>query len=425
MPLLQKGQIDFSEKPIERNKVKFFQAYKWGKCSAYLRLLKKDRVLSKKDAFKDFDAFRFALDNLYCGKPFHEASGTDFASIYSEIQDFINSNETISSAELCKAYAKALEGKFVDNHFRLLFHGESKSVVPCVKRCLPYFSGITVEKINGSFIVVSSETDKVKPNDIIEDTGCFFPTLSPDNNQRFLVGIHSWTEQTSLQIICNREKTSVPLHLCRIAENENKDIVFSLRKVNGFDVIRSNTFASFKDKTQPYAAKPIGEMLKNNDVIIFDMHHNGGGNSTYSAVFFETLNGYCADPFTAHILMTPYHSKSVNNRKWVEEKDEVDLSKAQFNGKVIVIADYYCGSSAEETINFTKSLKNPIVVGTNTLGCNCFTNLWVCVLPKTHMAMFLPNIALSDMFEEGKGFEPDYWLDSKTPLEDVIDWLKK
>ncbi|MBQ7121123.1 MAG: hypothetical protein IJO03_02545 [Clostridia bacterium] len=416
-------QVDLSEKPIKRRKVKFFQAYKWRRYSLWLKLFKKERTLSQKDAVKDFEAFRFALDNLYCGKPFHEKNGTDFSAVYAEIQSFIENSKTVSSAELCKAYASALEGKFVDNHFRLLFPTEKKPVAPCVKRCLPYFSGITVENKNGSFVVVSTETDKVKVNDVIEDTGCFFPTLSPDRNKRYLVGMRSWSEQKSLEIVCNGEKTSVPLHLCRVAENEKEEIVFSLKKINGYNVIRSNTFCSFTDKTPTDAAKDIGEKLKNADVVIYDMHHNGGGNSTYSANFFEALNGYCADPFTAHILTTPYHSKTVKTRKWTEEKDEVDLSKAQYNGKVVVIADYFCGSSAEETVNFTKSLKSPVIVGTNTLGCNCFTNLWVCVLPKTHMAMYLPNIALTGMFEEGKGFEPDYWLDSKTPLDDVIEWL--
>ena len=40
------------------------------------------------------------------------------------------------------------------------------------------------------------------------------------------------------------------------------------------------------------------------------------------------------------------------------------------------------------------------------------------------MAIFLPNVIFLDMFEEGKGFEPDYWLDTTEPLEEIKDWLK-
>ena len=425
MPINEMNGVDLSERPIKKHRVKFFQAYKWGRYSARLKFVNKERLLSQKDALKDFEAFRFALDNLYCGKPFHEKNGTDFDKIYSEIQSFIDSKQEVSIEGLCTAYVQAVEGKFTDNHFRFLIPGEKKAVGPCVKRCLPYFSGITVEKRNEEFVVVSSETDKVKVNDTIADTGCMFPTLSANGNGRFLVGVRSWIKTDSLEIICNGEKITVPLHLCRVAENEDKEIVFSHRKTEGFDVIRSNTFASFQDRTPTDAAKKIGAKLKNSEVIIYDMHRNNGGNSTYSCNFIEAINGFCGDPFTAYILKTPYHFRDVRNRKWVENKGDTDLPKGDYNGKFVVITDYFCGSSAEETVNFTKSLKNAVLVGTNTFGCNCFTNLWVCMLPKTHMAMYLPNVALVDMFEEGKGFEPDFWLDSETPLDDVINWLKK
>ena len=127
----EKKPLDLSEKTIEKSKVKFLQAYKWGRYSARLRLFRKERILSQKDALKDFEAFRFALDNLYCGKPFHEQNGTDFNAVYAEIQSFIEKAETVSSSDLCRAYADALEGKFVDNHFRLLFPSE-KSLLPRV-----------------------------------------------------------------------------------------------------------------------------------------------------------------------------------------------------------------------------------------------------------------------------------------------------
>ena len=159
-----------------------------------------------------------------------------------------------------------------------------------------------------------------------------------------------------------------------------------------------------------------------------DIRGNGGGNSLYSAEFIKNLNGYCEEnPYTTIELITPLHKKSkeLKTKDWVvHNKNNIELEKATFNGKLIVLTDYYCASSAEETINFTKSLKNVIRVGTNTNGCNCFTNLWVCILPKTYMAIFLPNVAILDMFEEGKGFEPDYWLDTTEPLEEIKNWLK-
>ena len=198
---------------------------------------------------------------------------------------------------------------------------------------------------------------------------------------------------------------------------------------NIIDIIRSNTFDSSLDKTTPQDTALLGKSLKNSETIIFDMHHNGGGNSLYSAEFIKSLNDYCEEaPYTSIELITPCHNKSKEQKikDWVvHNKNSIDKEKSAFTGKMIVLTDYYCASSAEETINFTWSLKNVIRVGTNTNGCNCFTNLWVCILPKTYMAMFLPNVAFLDMFEEGKGFEPDYWLDTTEPLEEIKSWLKE
>lgn len=278
------------------------------------------------------------------------------------------------------------------------------------------------------YCVISSECENVKVGDIIKDTGCMFETLPRNKKRCFFVGVRSWEKRESMEIVCNGKSVAVKLHLCRVAERENQDIVFSHYKDEEIDIIRSNTFNSTSDKTTPENAVILGKNLKNSKTIIFDMHHNGGGNSLYSAEFIKNLNDYCEEnPYSTIELITPLHKKSKEQKikDWVvHNKNNIDKEKSAFNGKMIVLTDYYCASSAEETINFTWSLKNVIRVGTNTNGCNCFTNLWVCILPKTYMAIFLPNVIFLDMFEEGKGFEPDYWLDTTKPLVEIKNWLK-
>ena len=416
----------FPEYKIRR----FFQACDWNKYSLIFKMHGKNKVISKKKALIDFEAFKFAMDNLYCGKPIHEKAGVNFEECYKLIGDYINKAEKLTTKDLCEKYAQAFENKFVDNHFhfRLPMDKENPVRLPTRRNYLPYFTDIIVEQIGEEYYVVSTECENVKVGDIIKDTDCMFETLPQNKKRRFFVGVRSWEKRESIEIVCNNKTITVKLHLCRVAEREKQDIVFSHYKDNEFDIVRSNTFDSFLDKTTPQDVALLGKSLKNSEKIIFDMHHNGGGNSLYSAEFIKNLNGYCEEnPYTTIKLITPLHKKSKEQRTkdWVvHNKNNIELGKATFNGKLIVLTDYYCASSAEETINFTKSLKNAIRVGTNTNGCNCFTNLWVCILPKTYMAIFLPNVAILDMFEEGKGFEPDYWLDTTEPLEEIKNWLK-
>ena len=415
----------------EHIKVCFFQACDWNKHLLKFKLHRKNKAISKKEALVDFEAFKFAIDNLYCGKPIHEKSGVDFEESYKLIEDYINSTERITAKDLCEKYTQAFKNRFVDNHFhfRLPMDKDNPVRLPTRRNYLPYFTDIIVEQIGEEYYVVSTECENVKVGDIIKDTGCMFETLPQNKKRRFFVGVRSWEKRESMEIVCNNKTITVKLHLCKVAEREKQDIVFSHYKDDEIDVIRSNTFDSFLDKTTPQDVALLGRSLKNSETIIFDMHHNGGGNSLYSAEFIKNLNAYCEEaPYTSIELITPLHKRTENkkSKEWViHNKNNIDLKKSTFNGEMIVLTDYYCASSAEETINFIRSLKNVIRVGTNTNGCNCFTNLWVCILPKTYMAIFLPNVAILDMFEEGKGFEPDYWLDTTEPLEEIKSWLKE
>ena len=85
----------------EHIKVCFFQACDWNKHSLKFKLHRKNKAISKKEALVDFEAFKFAIDNLYCGKPIHEKSGVDFEESYKLIEDYINSTERITTKDLC------------------------------------------------------------------------------------------------------------------------------------------------------------------------------------------------------------------------------------------------------------------------------------------------------------------------------------
>ena len=136
-------------------------------------------------ALVDFEAFKFAIDNLYCGKPIHEKSGVDFEESYKLIEDFINSTERITTKDLCEKYTQAFKNRFVDNHFhfRLPMDKDNPVRLPTRRNYLPYFADIIVEKTGDEYYVISSRCENVNVGDVIEDNGCMFETLPQNKNK--------------------------------------------------------------------------------------------------------------------------------------------------------------------------------------------------------------------------------------------------
>ena len=95
-----------------------------------------------------------------------------------------------------------------------------------------------------------------------------------------------------------------------------------------------------------------------------------------------------------------------------------------YKGTAILLINRVVGSSGEATISFSKCLKNCILIGENSAGGGIFGDNCLYILPNSKIKLQLPfKLNLIKGFYEGVGFMPDYWLDSKNPINEIIIWI--
>lgn len=74
-------------------------------------------------------------------------------------------------------------------------------------------------------------------------------------------------------------------------------------------------------------------------------------------------------------------------------------------------------------------MRNIVLVGENTMGCNTFGNVNAFVLPYSKIICRVPNVinlcGNPEECVEGHGFDPDYWVDSEDVEGEVIKWLSE
>ena len=84
-------------------------------------------------------------------------------------------------------------------------------------------------------------------------------------------------------------------------------------------------------------------------------------------------------------------------------------------------------SSGETAVMYGRSVRDFILIGENTMGCNTFGNVRGYTLKHSDIICRIPNVI--NLCEnpaeckEGYGFEPNYWVDSENVEEEVIKWL--
>lgn len=194
--------------------------------------------------------------------------------------------------------------------------------------------------------------------------------------------------------------------------------------------------------------------LKEKPVIILDIRGNHGGQDIGPLNWFKNFTGEMpqteSESIQLYSLINNYISKlAIKNINYEtlstelkeEYKKEVERANINVNKwcisktkekrhendtKIFVLIDDKVASSAESFIEYLKTLENVILVGTNTSGIllsNAYTTIQ---LPNSHINISLGNIITAKKgFTEGKGFEPDIWINSGDPLDKVLKLINK
>ena len=103
---------------------------------------------------------------------------------------------------------------------------------------------------------------------------------------------------------------------------------------------------------------------------------------------------------------------------------EPGLAPAPFRGRLLLLVDRACGSACETAVMLARQLPGTLVVGENTEGTMKVgelrqyrlpeTGVWTTVGRRAHM-----DRALGRTFPEGRGYQPDLWLDGDSVEADV------
>ena len=169
----------------------------------------------------------------------------------------------------------------------------------------------------------------------------------------------------------------------------------------------------------------MGAKSKNKNVVIFDIAGNRGGWSAYPEEFIKGLNDYSHWKTDIAIIQNDIFGNEKNKKEYeLLYADDYDTSKGTFDGTLYVVANKMTASSGEAAIAYAYSCKNVVFVGSASAGVGLFGDIKSYLLPRSKIYISIPFKVFFEGKEEGKGFLPDYWIDSKNPTKYLEKWLK-
>lgn len=383
--------------------------------------------VSRAQARADLEELRYILDNRYSGKEYWERQGISFSQCYAEIARFIEVRKRVNVSDFCRAIHKAFDVGIVDNHF--CFASPMTGRLGFSKIYAAYFTELLVEKANNAYTVIKSGAQNVQAGDKITDPSCLYPTLAPVGKEYFLVGCRSWEPMRSMPVQVDNTYLAVDVHRCRAsAIPRGEDVCLHRTQENGIDIVYSNCCDYVGQLTEKTDITAIGRAYADTDVLIWDNLSNQGGYSGIPRDFVLGLNGYTCREESCAELVSPVTKGRPCKRKWVLAGAEVrEPEKGTYDGTLYFLMNSNTASSGESSVHYAKSLKHAIFIGENTMGCNTFGETASYRLKRSGVVLCVPHkIFLCRNPEdcaEGKGFTPDYWVDSADVRREVVRWI--
>ena len=385
-------------------------------------------TISKEQAEADLHTLRYLMENRYCGWDYYQKQGLSWDISFRHLQDFLESESEIYISDFCRAIHKAFDNGIVDNH--LSFCSPLTGRLTYSNQFTAYFADFQVEETENGCLVVESSCPDVAIGDRIDAPDNLFPTLSPNEQKRYLVGIRSFTPVSELLLPVNGKPVCIPLHRCRANHKpDEQDICLQHTVKDGIDILRANCCDYVDGLTEDTDLVALGKQFGDKDYLILNYLSNEGGYNRITREFIRSLNGYVHASEHSIKLISPVTEGKDCLRQWVtlSDAEPYDHSKAAYDGTLILLTNSGTASSGESAVLYARSCKNLLLIGENTMGCNTFGNVASYELPHSHIVCRIPNVINlclePDDCLEGYGFTPDYWVDSEDVEGEVLNWL--
>jgi len=414
--------------------------------------------ITKREAIEDIEMFEYLLSTAYAGFEYWQYKEIDFKKYFADLKDFIQKKDkdTVSTYEFERELTEILK-QIYDGHIALMGlrynHAYRHKAI--------YYCDILVERTdNGVLKVIDSQNDKVKVGDIFTQDDVekyLFKTLSPADKVHYLIGTLSFNNVVSLELSFNNKTIQIPFHKSRLLYTRfiNSKPSYIERKEN-IPVIRVASFenqlyADMKNFTE------LGNELKNEDTIIVNLFNNGGGSSVFPKTFIQNLNSNSEWEMSWAMLTSPaitqYYANydlspmsdispeyknliKTNSEKneefrkspvksWEFGSNQGQNKQGSYKGTLIILTNRRVLSGGEAMVGYSKSVSNRIIIGENTGGVAQFSDACTYYLPNSKFIARLPRqfLIIPDL-EECNGFNPNYWLDSMDPVEEIFRWIK-
>ncbi|PKK89303.1 MAG: hypothetical protein CVV64_15045 [Candidatus Wallbacteria bacterium HGW-Wallbacteria-1] len=439
--------------------------------------------VSRAGVMEDIGFAEYLFETAYSGREYWEKRGVDFHSVFQNLRDDVAGMDRVSTRIIENAIVAGLSG-VTDMHLLLLGSSQwsfgrhldgwfSSVVVEEVTKNLKNLKNPKLSRTEESdfpsetervFRVVRSPLSWVRAGDVFNGpVKSLFPIPSRNGSKEYIPAVLSSDYRSHMEVSINGRKTLIPLHPCRASETTENvnalnagptsgDWPFFPGESSGLPLLRVRSFDSrFHGRLGTFVKS--AESLRQKSAIVLDLCDNSGGSSSFSRDFFISLNGRAHWQMAGAELVSPatvqswsllrdnalppiirsfvnlavsrlpsLRSESVV--KWDISPFEKVPPGGTFKGKVAVVVNRRVGSSAEAAVSFARSVENAVLVGENTWGMGTFGEPRPYRLPNTGIVVMIPSklFVASDLVE-GRGYMPDYWIDSPDPAVEAARWL--
>ena len=413
--------------------------------------------VTKEQALVDLDFFKYLIETSYAGYEYQqEKLGVNFEKNFDHAQAYIQKldSETLSYNEFKEIISIALSD-VQDGHFSFMLPG----LGPYQHKTF-YYSGITVSRKNGKYLVEASSVDGVSPGDrYCGPKEHLFRTYSDDGN-RYRIGTLSRTLVNTLSLKFNNELVEVPVAPDMIVPGPEVPI-YSLTddvaylRIPNFSAMGENGLVTPEGRERLEEVERHIRMLDKGDTAIIDLRNNFGGYNYYSSLvpailFKRQATNFRPDmaelysPGTTQARLQDIWDMKENSdadrnvrkaaqleadkqkknpvRRWERQSYRVAASKPIENKRKVIIIINRCSASASEILCAIRSIPNVTIIGENSAGIHTFDAGQLYVLPNSQVPVLLPDaIVIDTSFSAGEGIGvlPDYWV-LKDELEDVL-----
>ena len=393
------------------------QAYNEGKN------IKKEtpEAITFSQAFDDIRYFQFIIENGYSG--YGDSEKDCFVKAFAELKEELTtecSNQTSTLIPL------PVFLNLIKKHFSFIFDGHLAITtdnygIGFYKPLKTFVSSFFLKKHPGGFMI--SESNKMLS--INNPSIKLFPTIK-NGETGYLIGARSYSDLKTLDLLIDQESMTIPVH--QIKSSPSKKI--TIQEKLFFDqaaYVKSSTFVGDNPKDLDAMYK-TGKELRRYSNVIWDLSNNMGGNAEFAKQFIKGLSDCCSDSNKTYQLESSLvHAKETGQIQEIpygfkEIKEYEDHTKpSTFSGHLHIIVNDSVASSAELAIKMTSCIENRTIYGCNTLGIGRFGDLLIYYLPYSKATVWCPHKIYENGIEEGQGYEPDVWLDTKDPLSHVLD----